>query len=435
MESKRRRVVRSEGRQMIASVYHFLKTEYEFTVNFKEPNCDISHLRNIAKRTAEATGVSERTVQRILKEERDLPSTSSRFLSPMRNRRKRESKVHIDGLTADVVRSTIQEFYIVLKKIPTLAKLRSDLNEKLGFNGCLTTLRTLLRKLGFMWRKTDNNRKVLVERHDIQILRLQYLKKITEYRSQGRPIVYTDESYVLATQDRKNIRFIVVHAGTYSGFIDNACLIYKANLATGDNNSNMSFENYVNWLNNKLLPNLPDRSVIVLDTASYHNARAEKLPTTASKKSEMQQWLTAKGIQFDSNMRKVEIYDIIKKHKSNFIAYKIDNYIKSKGFEVLRLPPYHPELNAFENIWGVLKNFVALRDGEQNMNDSDTEKLIHEGIDKITSEIWHNTCNSIIKKEAEYMKYFDTEFEFITNLQDDSNDETDTEDDSNYDSS
>ncbi|CAG4973937.1 unnamed protein product [Parnassius apollo] len=420
---------------MIASVYHFLKTEYEFTVSFKEPNCDISHLRNIAKRTAEATGVSESTVQRILKEERNLPSSSSRFLSPMRNRRKRVNKVNIDGFTAGVVRSTIQEFYIVHKQIPTLKKLQSVLNEKLGFDGCLTTLHTFLKKLGFIWRKTDNNRKVLVERHDIQMLRLKYLNKITEYRSQGRPIVYTDESYISITHDRKNRRFVVVHAGTDAGFIDNVCLIYKANLVTGDNNCNTSFENYVNWLNNKLLPNLPARSVIVLDTALYHNARTDKLPTTASKKSEMEQWLTAKGIQFDPNMRKVEIYDIIKKYKSNFIAYKIDNYIKSKGFEVLRLPPYHPELNALENIWGVLKNFIALRDGEQNMNDSDTEKFIHESIEKITGETWHNTCNSVIKKEAEYMKYFDTEFEFTTNLEDDSDDETDTEDDSSYDSS
>ncbi|CAK1600804.1 unnamed protein product [Parnassius mnemosyne] len=353
----------------------------------------------------------------------------------MKDRRKRENKVDIDGLTADFVRGTIQEFYIVHKQIPTLPKIRSILNEKLGFDGCLSTLRKLLRKLGFTWRKTDNNRKVLVERHDIQMLRLQYLKKITEYRSQGRPIVYTGESYVFKTHDRKNTRFVLVHAGTEAGFIYNACLVYKANSATGDNNANLSFENYVRWLNNKLLPNLPDRSVIVLDKASYHNTRAEKFPTTASKKSDMEQWLTSKGIQFDSSMRKVEIYDIIKKYKSNCIAYEIDNYIKSKGFGVLRLPPYHPELNALENIWGVLKNFVALGDVEQNMIDSDTEKLIYDSIEKITSETWRNAFNSIIKKEADYMKYFDTEFEFNINLQDDSGDETDTEDNTSYDSS
>lgn len=192
-------------------------------------------------------------------------------------------------------------------------------------------------------------------------MEIKIFEKKNEFRSQGRPIVYTDKSYVLTTHVQNNTwaqkdksspflkklstgtRFILVHGGTDAGFIENACLVYKANSTVGDYHSNMSFENYVKWLNEKLLPNLPDRSVIVLDNALYHNTRAEKLPM-------MQEWLTSKGIHFDSNLRKVKLYDIIKKHKSDFITYKIDDYIKSKGFEVLRLPPYYPELNAIENI-------------------------------------------------------------------------------------
>lgn len=73
----------------------------------------------------------------------------------------------------------------------------------------------------------------------------------------------------------------------------------NTNSTVGDDHSNMSFENYVKWLNEKLLPN---RSVIVLDNASYHNAREENLPTIASKKSEMEEWLTSKGIHFDVNL-------------------------------------------------------------------------------------------------------------------------------------
>ncbi|KAI8441809.1 hypothetical protein MSG28_005495 [Choristoneura fumiferana] len=46
----------SQGRAIIASVYHFLKEEFEFTKLTKEPNWDITHLQNISRRTAEATG-------------------------------------------------------------------------------------------------------------------------------------------------------------------------------------------------------------------------------------------------------------------------------------------------------------------------------------------------------------------------------------------
>ncbi|CAH2094192.1 unnamed protein product [Euphydryas editha] len=157
-----------------------------------------------SERTAEATGVSLSSVQRILKEEKVLPSTSLKFTSSMKKRRKRDNKIEIDNFTADVIQSTIQNFHIVHKAIPTLTNLRRVLNEKIGFEGCLETLRQLLLKLGYKWPKTENNRKVLTERHDIQMWRLKYKKKMSQYRSQGRPIVYTDESYVLSTHVRNN---------------------------------------------------------------------------------------------------------------------------------------------------------------------------------------------------------------------------------------
>ncbi|XP_045454971.1 uncharacterized protein LOC123664476 [Melitaea cinxia] len=331
----------------------------------------------------------------------------------MKKRIKRDNKIDVDNFTADVIRSTVQNFHVVHKVIPTLANLRRVLNEKIGFEGCLETLRRLLLKLGYKWRKTENNRKVLTERHDIQMWRLKYLKKISEYRSQGRPIVYTDESYVLSTHVRNNTwaqkkestpflkklstgsRFILVHAGTENGFIENASLVYKANSTVGDYHSNMSYDNYIKWLNEKLLPNLPERSVIVLDNASYHNTQAEKMPTSTTNKADMQQWLRDKGIAYEQSLLKLELYDIIKKHKDQHIKYKIDDFIKSKGFDVLRLPPYHPELNAIENIWGIVKNDIASKNIEQNMTNMET--LINESLNKVTSETWCKTCTHVKK--------------------------------------
>ncbi|KAJ8723954.1 hypothetical protein PYW07_007934 [Mythimna separata] len=435
MESKPKKVVSSEGRRMIYNVYHFLKREYEITLSNQESNCDLSHLENIIQRTAEATGVTEQTVHRILKEGYDGPSTSpSEDQPPMKTRRKEHYLVDVDEVMTAVVRSTIQEFHVVLKEIPTLAKLRSVLQDKIGFDGCLETLRTLLRKMGYHLRRTNNNKKVLVERHDIQMWRLKYLKKITEYRSQGRPIVYTDSRYILRTDDQNNIkndqkdkqfsrsslgtRFAVAHAGSEAGFIDNACLVYRTNIEF--------FGNYVKWLNEKLLPNLPDSSVVVLD--SHHNVPAETMPTSVSKLSVMKLWLTAKGIQFDSNLRKVELYEIIKKHKNRFRTWQIDDYMKSKGFEVLRLPPYHSELNAIENIWKALKTYVAITYDKQNVEI--TKHILSKGIENITSNTWRNACNAVVMKEVEYMKYFDTELEFIIDLQDDNGDGTVSEDSS-----
>jgi len=35
-----------------------------------------------------------------------------------------------------------------------------------------------------------------MERHDIQALRVKYLRAITAYREEGRPIVYAGETYI-----------------------------------------------------------------------------------------------------------------------------------------------------------------------------------------------------------------------------------------------
>jgi hypothetical protein len=47
-----------------------------------------------------------------------------------------------------------------------------------------------------MWKKTADNRKFIVERHDIRSLRIKYLRAIKAYREEGRPIVYADETYI-----------------------------------------------------------------------------------------------------------------------------------------------------------------------------------------------------------------------------------------------
>lgn len=46
---------------------------------------------------------------------------------------------------------------------------------------------------------TENNRKILIEKSNIGLKRIEYLKKVRKYRQDGRSIVYTDESYVHST--------------------------------------------------------------------------------------------------------------------------------------------------------------------------------------------------------------------------------------------
>lgn len=87
----------------------------------------------------------------------------------------------------------------------------------------------------------------------------------------------------------------MVHAGSEDGFVENACLIFKAGLTSGDYHGQMNRENFTKWLTEKLLPNIPANSIIVLDNAPYHSVQENKTPTKSSLKKDIISWLSAKG--------------------------------------------------------------------------------------------------------------------------------------------
>uniref|UniRef100_A0A6P7H399 Uncharacterized protein LOC114345581 n=1 Tax=Diabrotica virgifera virgifera TaxID=50390 RepID=A0A6P7H399_DIAVI len=121
----------------------------------------------------------------------------------------------------------------------------------------------------------------------------------------------------------------------------------------------MNYENYKKGLQEMLIPNLPPRSVLVVDNASYHNVQAEKCLTMSSTKSVMKDWLRKRNLPFSEDMLKVDLYSIVQSHKPRFKAYEIDRILCNSGHLVLRLPPYHPDLNPIELVWAALKKYVA----------------------------------------------------------------------------
>ncbi|XP_045781508.1 uncharacterized protein LOC123878358 isoform X2 [Maniola jurtina] len=348
------------------------------------------------------------------------------FKSPLKPKRVRR-KSKLDDFNMGVLRRTIASFHIEFNELPTLRKLKQVLGDRIGFDGCIETLRTILKLSGYEWSKIDDNRKALTEKHDIQMLRFQYLRRLKKYRDEGRYIVFTGESFVHTTHMQKKLSkgmwIIIVHAGGCEGFIPNAKLVCKANSINGDYHDNMNLDNYKKWLTTQLLPNLPEKSVIVVDNA-YHNALLEKTPNCNSNKDTMKIWLAENNIPFDENMKKIELYNLILKNKDRFNRFVIDELIQCKGFEILRLPPYHPELNPIEKIWGMLKNYVANKNVAQNL--TSIMALINERLETIDRTIWANTCQNVEETEKQYLQYFDLDNEFIIYVDDSDSDESDS---------
>ena len=121
----------------------------------------------------------------------------------------------------------------------------------------------------------------------------------------------------------------------------------------------MDGECFQDWWKNRLVPNLTKPSLIVIDNAPYHNIRTPSsiIPTSASKKQEIIDWLQGRGLAF-ADMNKLQLLMQVKL-PAPLPQYLLEKIGEEQGHKVLRLPPGHPELNAIASIWAYLKSYVA----------------------------------------------------------------------------
>ena len=147
---------------------------------------------------------------------------------------------------------------------------------------------------------------------------------------------------------------IILHAGYEGGFVPNADVVFKAHSSSGDYHGEMNHKTIVRWLEDKLVPNLPPKCVLVMDNAAYHNVQVDRCPVRSTRKPLMQEWLTRQGIQWNGAMIKEELLELCKNHKQEPV-YVLDQILSQHGHLALRLPPYHADLNPIELIWANLK--------------------------------------------------------------------------------
>lgn len=405
------KVLRSQSREIVYNVFKFMKEEAEHGIKQK--------LTGVHTRVCAATGVSLSTLKRIIKEGETNLTDGNTFSTPNKTRHRTKTKSVLDDFDKCALRRIIYNFHKTKGELPTLKTLLPVAQSELDFHGSRWALRKIVRSMGFRWRKTKTNRKILIEKNDVRDKRLSYLRSVAKYRSQNRPIIYIDETYIHSSHTKscawsdessetltvpvsKGQRAIILHAGGQEGFIKNAFLVFKSGTKSGDYHQDMNFNNFYKWLKDKLIPNLPQNSVIVMDNASYHNVFSNPAPTSSSSKADMIKWLLEHGIPFHNTLLKPELYALIKSHKPSYNTYKVDLLLSEHGHSVLRLPPYHPDLNPIELIWAIIKEYVARKNVTFNLNDA--IKLLQEKVDLITADDWLSRCQKVVEIEKNYLE-------------------------------
>ncbi|KAJ0403913.1 hypothetical protein P43SY_009406 [Pythium insidiosum] len=265
-------------------------------------------------------------------------------------------------------------------------------------------------------------------------MRVKYVtEKLANRGADGLPIlpeVFLDESYCNKNHTRgstwidnttgiqykpsgKGLRVVMVGAGVLRGrygkllgeFVPNSLQIWEAKAAAvvgDDYHGNFDSDIFETWFEdlcyNAMISYGP--VTIHMDGASYHLRNLSPSPTTAWRKDEIQDWLTARDIWWDAKYLKPDVLALSKMvaETKEFACVKIAaNY----GHRVLITPPYHPELQPIEIVWARVKNAVAASP-QRSMSELKTQlRVFFEEL--VTTETW---CGAYRKAQGFEDKYW-----------------------------
>lgn len=402
----------SQVRQVVNNVYSYFAKRKEDRL--KQGDED-ARCTNVTRETSSATGVSEWAVKMVKKKS----SEEGGCESPARKRPNRADIEWFDDFEKCALRRLVHTMYLN-GEIVTLDTVTSAVQEKMDKIISRSTLRRQLLQIGFKFRQV-NNRKLLAEKPHVVAARNAFLRRILKIRQQtpGRDIVYLDETWynqydmkTVAWLDDSEIsgqktvigkgkRLILAHAGSENGFIPQACLCFRTDGKSADYHTSMNAECFEPWFLEQLLPNIPSHSVIVMDNASYHSRCAKKTPASNWRKADIQEWLKDQHVEYDPDMRKVELLELVRPLRQKR-EYVLDNLAQDAGHEVIRLPPYHCDLNPIEMIWAHMKAYVRQRNTSGRLED--VERLLRKSQDVIDEDLWRNCCRHVMKLEQQYWR-------------------------------
>ncbi len=158
----------------------------------------------------------------------------------------------------------------------------------------------------------------------------------------------------------KGERLVVLHAMSRDGLVPNVGRVMRTAGKSRDYHGEMNADYFEKWIDD-LIPNLPEKALVIFDNASYHSRRSDDIPTKSSRKLEVEAWLLENGIDFDPGMLKSEMIKLVNKHKAKHMKYCVDEKLMAAGVKILRLPPYHCMLNPIEHVWAAFKHAVGRR--------------------------------------------------------------------------
>ena len=281
----------------------------------------------------------------------------------------------------------------------------------------LRTIQNHLDRMGFNYSRTRNKVRSLREKSYVRQQRHSYIHDIRELRNNGYQVVYLDESFLhhyhghqfswfnevvgdyLERPSGKGRRWCFIHAMLETGLINGAAYIFEAKKSTGDYHNMFNAQHFQEWWCNQLMPNLPDKSVIVMDRVPFHLVPEEQIIPSSMRKQELQDWLTSNNIFWEEHWLKPQLVEQVEQSIDRTPI--IQKFAEEQGHKILLLPVHHPELNPIETIWAIAKNECGklLRQGIQF---EEVRNHLESAFNHISEKTCRGLYGKVQEKENEY---------------------------------
>ncbi|CAG9573838.1 unnamed protein product [Danaus chrysippus] len=406
----------SSEKNMIINVYEHVKETW--------PADEYPYKTKLNEKTAAVCGIGIASVYRILKEY----ATNERVKSPVLTKKRPTFSEKIDANDKSSIRKIVHGYYM-RGELPTFKKILQAVNDDEELpNFKKSTFHRILRHLKFRNVRLKGTN-ALVENNDIVLWRINYLKTIKMYRNENRKIFYINEAVLnIGNSDPKcymdtstntsliskegtstknttsrSKSLVILHIGSETGFLKGAEHIIELK-TQGDPHESIDANNFEHWFEQNVAK-LGENSVVVMNAAPYNTRRAEKTPSIAWTKGDIQEWLLHKEIHFDQSEVKVELLKRVHDVKRDFQAYAIDELAKKYKVDIMRLPPYHRELNPGQLVWSDVKDHLEITD--TSFTFEQIKSLLQTSIRNVSSDKWQSCITHVIQVEDFFYRKLD----------------------------
>ena len=122
------------------------------------------------------------------------------------------------------------------------------------------------------------------------------------------------------------------------------------------------------------------------------------------RKQQLIDWLKEKNVTITDKALRAELWTMAKVEREKYSSRVVDAIVVRAGHTVIRLPPYHCELNAIEHAWAAEKKFVAKENSEVKLDS--VEKLFRKKRNDLHCEFWANCVEHVKKVEQSPYTHF-----------------------------